>query len=167
MTTKPMKNLDEFLTEAAPPQPTDTGNPTGTGAVSPGERARQLGLQSDGHGSYLDPETGEVVARTVNGELVFYDQSRASGGAIADGSGGEQLTQHAPSWVDPDTGVLIVPPAKPESPEEIAAVPDPIPSTEPYGFSAFIHKQKLAAAQEREAEMKMQQPQEQPFASGM
>ena len=60
-----------FLREA-----TDSGNPSAAG-MSPAERAQQLGLQSDGSGGYIDPESGQVVARTVNGELVFYDNRGA------------------------------------------------------------------------------------------
>jgi hypothetical protein len=146
-------SLDGFLKEAAP---TDMGNPTGTGAVSPAQRAAQLGLQSDGHGSYVDPATGQVVARTVNGELVFYDNSRASGGAIADGSGGAQLTQAAPSWIDPDNGMIVVPPAKPESEEEIASIPATTPATEPVGFSKFMQKQKDKKAQEKQMQMQVE-----------
>lgn len=150
-------SLDSFLKEAAN---TDMGNPTGTGAVSPAERAAQLGLQSDGHGSYLDPATGQVVARTVNNELVFYDQSRASGGAIADGSGGAALTQASPSWVDPDNGMIVVPPAKPETEEEIASIPKTTPATEPTGFSKFMQKQKDMKRQEKQAQIQAQPPDE-------
>lgn len=149
MGTETKLSLDSFLKEAVPGQPTDMGNPSGTGAISPAERARQLGLESDGHGSYLDPATGEIRARTVNDELVFYDQSRASGGAVSDGSGGAELTQSAPSWVDPDTGLIIVPPAKPESPEEVAAIPDPTPATEPQGFASFMQKKKVERTEGR------------------
>ena len=45
------------------------GNPSA--ALGPAERARQLGLQSNGKGGYIDPGTGQVVARTVNNELVL------------------------------------------------------------------------------------------------
>jgi hypothetical protein len=83
--------------------------------------AQRMGLQSDGSGGYIDPNTGEVVARTVNNELVFYDPM---GGAISAQSDGAQLTQAQPSWRDPVTGELTVPPGQPESPEEIAAIPD-------------------------------------------
>lgn len=157
-------SLDGFLKEASA-QPTDMGNPSGTGAVSPAERASQLGLQSDGHGSYLDPATGQTVARTVNGELVFYDSSRASGGAISDGSGGAQLTQAAPSWIDPDNGMIVVPPAKPESEEETASIPQHTPAVEPTGFSAFMQKKKTEMAKEKQ--MMQQQMQQQSMADGM
>ena len=63
--------------------------------MSPAERAQQLGLQSDGSGGYIDPESGQVVARTVNGELVFYDNRGASGGVVTDGEGGQKLANAA------------------------------------------------------------------------
>ncbi|AEC53074.1 hypothetical protein SCRM01_128c [Synechococcus phage S-CRM01] len=152
-------SLDSFIKEAAP-LPTDTGNPSGTGAISPAERAAQLGLQSDGHGSYLDPATGQVVARTVNGELVFYDNSKASGGAVSDGSGGAQLTQSSPSWIDPDNGMIVVPPAKPQSEKDIKSIPEPTPATEPQGFASFMQKKKEQMAKEKQQQIATQPFQE-------
>ena len=120
---------------------THTGNPTNPASgMTPASKARSMGLQSNGSGGYIDPSTGQVVAKTVNNELVFYD---AQGGAISDGSGGEQLTQSSPSWVDPVSGLIIVPPAQPESPEEQAAVPDSTPAQAPMGLDAFFNKKKV------------------------
>ena len=115
---------------------------------TPAQMAQRMGLQSDGSGGYIDPSTGEVVARTVNNELVFYDPQ---GGAISAQSDGAQLTQAQPSWVDPVTGEITVPPGQPESPEEIAAVPDPTPAQAPAGYNAFMNKAKkdAYAAQEQ------------------
>ncbi len=105
---------------------------------TPAEMARSMGLQSDGSGGYTD-ESGNVVARTVNNELVFYDPM---GGAISAQSDGAQLTQAQPSWRDPVTGEIVVPPGQPESPEEIKAIPDPVPALAPAGYSAFMNKKK-------------------------
>jgi hypothetical protein len=115
------------------------GNPTGTGAQSPAEKAKALGLQSDGHGGYRDPKSGQLVARTVNGELAFYD-SGPSGGIVSDGNGGAMVTQAQPSWRDGRTGIAMTPPSKPEDPQEISAVPPPIPATAPMGFNTFMKK---------------------------
>ena len=109
---------------------------------SPAEMAKRMGLQSDGSGGYIDPSTGELAARTVNNELVFYDPM---GGAISAQSDGAALTQAQPSWRDPVTGEITVPPGQPESPEEIAAVPDPVPAQAPAGYDAFMNKAKKDA----------------------
>ena len=79
-TTKPNDglSLDKFLTEQE----------------TPAQMAQRMGLQSDGSGGYVDPSTGQVVARTVNNELVFYDPM---GGAISAQSDGAALTQAQPS----------------------------------------------------------------------
>ena len=113
---------------------------------SPADMAERMGLQSDGSGGYIDPSTGEVVARTVNNELVFYDPQ---GGSISAQSGGAQLTQSQPSWVDPVTGQLTVPPGQPESPEEVSAIPPPVPAQAPAGYNAFMNskKKEMYAAQ--------------------
>ena len=106
----------------------DTGNPTpAASAMKPADRAASMGLQSNGKGGYVDPQSGQTVARTVNNELVFYDQG-PGGGAVSDGAGGQALAQDTPSWQDPVTGLVITPPAKPESPQELAAIPDPVPA---------------------------------------
>ncbi len=140
---------------APTPATLDMGNPTSTAsAMTPADKARSMGLQSNGSGGYVDQQ-GNVAARTVNNELVFYD-SRAGGGAVSDGSAGALITQSSPSWVDPETGLIIVPPAQPESPEEVKAVPDPVPAQLPFSYDAMMIKRKreiyTANANRREAE---------------
>ena len=136
------KGFSSFLKESPP----DVGNPSAM--MGPAERARQLGLQSNGRGGYIDPSTGQLVARTVNNELIFYDNNAATGGAVADSSGGSELVKAQPSWSDPLTGMLVTPPGKPETPSEIAAVPDPIPATPPAGYNSFMQQKKLVAYQQ-------------------
>ena len=138
--TEPSRFLSDFLKEG----PVDQGrsaNPTGNGSLSPADRAKQLGLQSNGKGGYVDPNTGQVVARTVNNELVFYS-SAPGGGAVSDGSGGSAAANPSTAWQDPITGLMTTPPSKPESPNELAAVPDPVPAQAPAGYNAFILKRK-------------------------
>jgi serine/threonine protein kinase len=135
-------------------QPLNTGNPSGASGLSPADRARSLGLQSNGSGGYTDG-AGNIVARTVNNELVFYDDGM-SGGAVTDGGGGMQLAMAQPSWVDPQTGLIMVPPAAPETPNEIAAVPDPTPATPPLGFNDFIDKKRKEAYRKADLEAEVQ-----------
>ncbi|QBP06017.1 hypothetical protein [Synechococcus phage S-B68] len=129
--------FSSFIAEADQPG----GNPTGDGMESPAQKAQRMGLVSDGHGAYSDPNTGQVVARTINGELVFYDAG-AGGGVASDGEGGEPKVAGgaAPTYRDSETGMVTVPPAKPETPEALAAVPDPTPATAPANFSKFMAK---------------------------
>jgi hypothetical protein len=129
------------------------GNPSA--AMGPAERARALGLQSNGKGGYIDPGSGQVVAQTVNGELVFYSQNRATGGAVSDSSGGAALVSDQPSWADPVTGMVTTPPGRPEGPEELASVPDPVPAKAPHGYNSFMTQQK----QQMYAQDAMQQQQ--------
>ena len=133
--TEERKSFSSFLKE---------GNPTGTGLQSPAEKARAMGLQSDGKGGYRDPKTGQLVARTVNNELAFYDPG-PSGGIVADGNGGAYVTQAQPSWRDPRTGMAMTPPSRPESKQEIAAVPYPTPAKPPMGFNSFMQQKKDTA----------------------
>ena len=153
-------SFSAFISEAAKQQP--GGNPTGPGSEeTPAMKAERLGLISDGHGSYLDPNTQKIVARTVNGELVFYDGGEG-GGAASDGEGGgdAQLAggsseAGAPTYRDPDTKMVKAIPATPDSPEARAAVPDATPATPPANFDGFVDQQttaqRMAAAVDREA----------------
>ena len=136
---------------------TDMGNPTVASGMDPADRARSMGLQSDSKGGYRD-QAGNMVARTVNNELVFYDDG-ASGGVVSDGGGGMQLTQSSPSWVDPVSGLILVPPAQPETPEELKSVPDAIPATPPQGYDSFITQRHLE--NHAEEEQKQEQAEEQ------
>lgn len=136
----------------------DTGNPTpAASAMKPADRAASMGLQSNGKGGYVDPNTGQTVARTVNNELVFYDQG-PGGGAVSDGAGGQALAQDTPSWQDPVTGLVITPPAKPESPQELAAIPDPVPAQSPHGYNQFIMQRKMMAYAQNKAEAEQAPP---------
>ena len=132
--------ISDFLKEG-PVDQSRSANPTGNGQLAPADRARQLGLQSNGKGGYIDPNTGQVVARTVNNELVFYS-SAPGGGAVSDGSGGSAVANPSTSWQDPISGLMTTPPGQPESPNELAAVPDPVPAQAPAGYNAFINQKK-------------------------
>ena len=138
--------FSSFFTEAQEQYGT---NPTSAASgESPAQKAKRLGLQSDGHGAYSDPNTGEVVARTVNGELVFYDGG-PGGGAASDGEGGGEGTQVTqaplPTFTDPETGLVVPPPAKPVTPEARAEVPAHTPATAPAGFKDEVTKKKEKA----------------------
>lgn len=139
--------FSKFFQEA---QEQPGGNPTGPGSVeTPAQKAKRLGLVSDGHGAYSDPNSGQVVAKTVNGELVFYDQG-AGGGAASDSEGGtfNPAGGGTPTYRDPETGMVVVPPATPKSPEAQAQVPDPVPASAPDSFEKFMDKKTKSKKKE-------------------
>ena len=142
---KKKMGFGSFLSEAVQDMP--GGNPTSSSAgETPAQKAKRLNLVSDGHGSYMDPNTNEIVARTVNGELVFYDGG-PGGGATSDGEGGGDTPMGttngtgSPVFRDPDSGLVTPVPARPESPEARAAVPDHVPATAPANFNKFMKQQ--------------------------
>jgi hypothetical protein len=59
-----MKKFFQFLSEATESQASS--------------QARKLGLQSDGHGGWVDSR-GEFVAKTEKGKLKFYNQRQKTG----------------------------------------------------------------------------------------
>jgi hypothetical protein len=75
-------------------------------ATQASEKAKQMGLKSDGHGDYYDKE-GKLVAKTVGGNLKFFGNRPG---------GGEPMT---------DTAAKMVPeppkpqPQKPQEPEKV------------------------------------------------
>ena len=60
-----MKNFFQFISEA-----------TASTAV---QQAQRLGLVSDNHGGWYDPNTGEFVAKTEKGQLRFYNKRQRVG----------------------------------------------------------------------------------------
>ena len=151
-----MSDFSNFINEA---QEALGSNPTGPGGVeTPAQKAARLGLVSDGHGSFSD-NTGKIVARTINGELVFYDGG-AGGGATSDSEGGEEAVADeqqsaTPTYTDPDTGMVIVPPAAPDTAEAEAAVPDPVPATAPQGYQDAIDAKKDKAKRKNDLVSRM------------
>ena len=142
-TDKPRLSFGMFI-EDVDTDPKASGaintNPTGPGSnETPAQKAKRLGLVSDGHGAYSDPQTGEIKARTVNGELVFMDAN----GATTDGENGldTQGPTTSPTIRD-ESGMVVVPSAQPKTPEDAANVPSPIPAQSPGGFTKFIRGKK-------------------------
>lgn len=149
--------FSSFLKEAEEQHGT---NPTGPASgETPAMKAKRMGLVSDGHGAYADPQTGEIVARTVNGELVFYDGG-PGGGAASDGEGGGDgavgsAGEQTPVYTDPDTGLAKMPSATPESPEARDQVPAPTPATAPAGMEKFIAKKQEKAQRKNDLVARM------------
>ena len=80
-----MKSFLQFITEA----------------TSPSEHAMRLGLQGDGHGGWYDRRTGEFVAKSIGGQLVFYNKRQRIGAKDP------KQTEHekripSPSYNDPN-----------------------------------------------------------------
>ena len=61
-----MKNFLQFLSEAT--------------ASLASQQAARMNLETDGHGGWRDRRTGEFVAKTVKGKLVFFNKRQSIGG---------------------------------------------------------------------------------------
>ena len=135
----------------------DSVNPTGPGSgETPAEKAAREGLVSDGHGAYRDPNTGQIVARTVNGELVYVERGEGMG-ATSDGEGGEANVgaPQTPTFRDPETGMVVMPPATPNTPEARAEVPTPTPATMPANFDKMVATKKRKASRKNDLQARM------------
>jgi len=101
-----MKSFTRFLTEAKASKAT--------------EQARRLGLKGDGHGGWYD-QTGEFVAKTVGGELKFYNQGDRPGQdppqARTQRNQQVAATQVAPEPVAAQTPQQTPPPEEQDPPE--------------------------------------------------
>jgi phosphopantetheine adenylyltransferase len=107
-----MKSFSRFLTEARASKAT--------------EQARRLGLKGDGHGGWYD-QTGEFVAKTVGGELKFYNQNDRPGQdppqARTQRNQQVAATQIAPEPVAPIAQQEVPPEEQePEEPQKILTV---------------------------------------------
>jgi len=136
---KEQKNhsFDTFLSEG-PMVQSEKGNPTAAGGQSPAERAKQLGFEHIGFNNYRHPSTGQI-AKSLNGELVFFDQG-PGGGVVSDSGGGPAMTNAMPTWKREMDGMSMTPPAKPETPEEIKSIPSPTPAQAPSSYDKFINQ---------------------------
>jgi len=97
-----MKSFSKFLSETV---------------TQAARQAKRLGLKGDGHGGWVDPN-GKVVARTVDGKLVFTSGRRPSAGTDPDKPGAaarQALPAEPPAAVD--AGAQQVDAAPPEEPE--------------------------------------------------
>jgi len=77
-----MKNFFQFLSESA------------------SQQAARLGLQSDQHGGWYDPKTGEFVAKTEKGRLKFYNKRQKVGAKDPEQTEKEKRVSD-PNYVDP------------------------------------------------------------------
>lgn len=109
------------------------GNP----AIAQGNakgRAASMGLQSDGHGGYVNAD-GKRVAETVNGELVFFDPQ---GGATDDSNSPSPILPQA--QVDPFSGLIKVPGAKMDSSVMQSQGNSSLPAKAPIGYDQMLDK---------------------------
>ena len=88
------------------------------------QQAKRMGLRGDGHGGWYDKATGEFVAKTEQGKLVFYNKRQVVGGKDPDqtpqeknissssyGSTVQQVpTQQASQEVPPEQSSQELPP---------------------------------------------------------
>ena len=77
-----MKNFFQFLSESA------------------SQQAARLGLQSDQHGGWYDPKTGEFVAKTEKGRLKIYNKRQKVGAKDPEQTEKEKRVSD-PNYVDP------------------------------------------------------------------
>ena len=97
------KSLSQFLTEARTSKAAD--------------QAKKLRLKGDGHGGWYD-EKGEFVAKTVDGELKFYNQ-------------GERPGQDPPQDRSPNNQRPVATQTQPTAPAPAAAPEEPAASSTP------------------------------------
>ena len=95
-----MKSFSKFLSETV---------------TQAARQAKRLGLKGDGHGGWVDPN-GKVVARTVDGKLVFTSGRRPSAGTDPDkpGAAARQALPAEPPAGDDQGAQQTAPEAEPE-----------------------------------------------------
>ncbi|QPX48223.1 cytidyltransferase [Synechococcus phage S-SRM01] len=112
-----MKNFHQFITEA----------------TSASVQAKRLGLVGDGHGGWYNRATGEFEAKTVGGQLKYFNKRQVIGGKDPKQSEFEKnipLGSSIPNQPAPQQEV----PVEQQPPEEIpqeapVATPPPVPKT--------------------------------------
>ena len=161
-------SFDTFLKEnpqlAAPPEE-ETENqqpalkhelggssPRTAGGASNSEKLKQQGFQHTGFNNYQKQDG--TRAKIIAGEIIYYN---ATGEVEPESDGGLKMMGAKPTWKRPDDGQAMTPPAHPETPDEIAAVPDAVPATPPMGYDKFMNSKSLAARKQQELQFAVDQ----------
>ena len=129
----------------APRAAMGTSNPGNVGDMSNGEKLKQQGFQHISFGNYI--RNDGMRARVLNGEIIYY----SPGGEVSqEDGGGLQMIGAKPTWKRSTDGQAMTPPAQPETPDEIAAVPDPVPATPPMSYDRMMNDKMLEGRKDEE-----------------
>jgi len=112
-----MKNFHQFISEA----------------TSASVQAKRLGLVGDGHGGWYNRATGEFEAKTVGGQLKYFNKRQVIGGKDPNQSEFEKnipLGSSIPNQPVPQQEVPVEQQPQEEIPQEApVATPPPVPKT--------------------------------------
>lgn len=112
-----MKNFHQFISEA----------------TSASVQAKRLGLVGDGHGGWYNRATGEFEAKTVSGQLKYFNKRQVIGGKDPKQSEFEKnipLGSSIPNQPAPQQEVPVEQQPQEEIPQEApVATPPPVPKT--------------------------------------
>ena len=141
--------LGEEETATAPSPRHAMGQPTpgNQGPMSNSEKLQQQGFQHVGFNNYRRADGKS--AKIINGEIIYTD---VNGEVASEDGGGLSLIGAKPTWTRQSDGQAMTPPAQPETPDEIASVPDPIPAQAPMNYDKIMQDGAIASrkAEERE-----------------
>ena len=113
--------------------------------MSNSEKLKQQGFQHQGFNNYI--RNDGTRAKILSGEIIYYG---VNGEVSQEDGGGLSLIGAKPSWTRSIDGQSMTPPAQPETPDEIAAVPDPVPAQPPMGYDKFMTNKTLEAKKNEE-----------------
>lgn len=151
-------SFDTFLSEDGEPAPRSAlGQPTpgNQGNMSNGEKLAMQGFQHVGFNNYR--RNDGTSAKIIGGEIIYYNANQE---VSTESGGGLQIMGAKPTWKRPDDGQSMTPPAQPETPDEIAAVPDPIPATAPMGYDKFMNDKAIENRKQEELQTQIDQAQQ-------
>ena len=134
-------SFDTFLKEE-PAARSALGQPSpgNQGPMSNSEKLKMQGFQHMGFNNYR--RNDGTSAKIIRGEIIYYN---VNGEVSAEDGGGLSVMGAKPTWTRPSDGQSMTPPAQPETPDEIASVPDPVPAQPPMGYDKFMNAKALDA----------------------
>ena len=141
-------SFNTFLGEdGEPAQTAAMGQPSpgNQGGMSNSEKLKSQGFEHLGFNNYRRDDG--TSAKIIGGEIIYYN---ANGEVSAEDSGGLSVMGAKPTWSRPSDGQSMTPPAQPETPDEIASVPDPIPGQAPMGYDKFMNDKALESRKQEE-----------------
>lgn len=134
------RSVAEEVIEEEPSPRSAMGQPSpgNQSGLSNGEKLKSQGFRHLGFNTYRRDDG--MSAKIIRGEIIYYS---ANGEVSAEDGGGLSLIGAKPTWKRSIDGQAMTPPAQPETPDEIAAVPDPVPAQPPMGYDKFMNKKTL------------------------
>ena len=150
------ESVTESVLEEEPAPRSEMGQPSpgNQSGMTNSDKLKQQGFQHQGFNNYVRGDG--TSAKIIRGEIIYYNMN---GEVSSEDGGGLSVMGAKPTWTRPDDGQSMTPPAQPETPDEIASVPDPVPAQPPMGYDKFMNDKAVESRRNEEINIQVMEKQ--------